>query len=334
MAITSSITQKKKGLTGVSEETLSRLSQYESGYRQSDRVSGLYNQWEQLKGQKPGEYQSKYQQQLDALYEQLTNRPQFSYDLGSDALYQQYRDQYQRQGQLAMQDTMGQAAALTGGYGSSYAATAGSQAYQGYLSQLNDRVPELYQQAYQRYQDAGTALENQYALTQNADAGDYAKYRDMVGDYYTDLSSAYDAYYNENTFDYNQYANALDYWQGKAGQENSDYWTQADYEEAQRQYNQSLALQQAQLAEQRRQSNATLAFNQAQLEHQKKQDRRTYYLNLLESDYMPPLSQSLNQTLTEAKQLLADEGMDAVFEFLDSRTLGQTDTMAILKRLK
>jgi hypothetical protein len=33
---------------------------------------------------------------------QIQNRPAFSYDVNSDALYQQYKDQYIRQGKLAM----------------------------------------------------------------------------------------------------------------------------------------------------------------------------------------------------------------------------------------
>lgn len=54
-----------------------------------------------------------------------------------------------------MQDTMGQAAALTGGYGNSYAQGVGQQAYQGYLQQLNDNVPQLQAQALQTYQVGG-----------------------------------------------------------------------------------------------------------------------------------------------------------------------------------
>lgn len=57
---------------------------------------------------------------------------------------------------------MGQASALTGGYGSSYAQNVGQQAYQSYLHQLGDMVPELYQLAYDRYRDKGDALYKTY----------------------------------------------------------------------------------------------------------------------------------------------------------------------------
>ena len=79
----------------------------------------------------------------DDILNQLKNK-KFSYDINGDALYHQYKNQYAQQGKLASQDTMAQAAAMTGGYGNSYAATAGNQAYQGYLTKLNDVIPELY----------------------------------------------------------------------------------------------------------------------------------------------------------------------------------------------
>ena len=60
------------------------------------------------------------------------NRKEFSYDLNGDMLYQQMKDQYQVLGKTAMQDTMGEAAALTGGYGNTYAQSVGQQTYDEY----------------------------------------------------------------------------------------------------------------------------------------------------------------------------------------------------------
>ena len=85
---------------------------------------------------KPGEYTSKWQQQLDAAMDKILNREAFSYDLNGDALYRQYKDRAVKNGRLAMMDTMGQAAAMTGGYGSSYAQSAGQQAQKRVLRQL------------------------------------------------------------------------------------------------------------------------------------------------------------------------------------------------------
>lgn len=112
---------------------------------------------------------------LSDLYSQIMNRQQFSYDVGSDPLYQQYRDRYLQQGQTAMRDTMGQAAALTGGYGSSYAQGVGQQAYDRYVQGLNDKIPELYSAAYSRYQDEGNNLMQQYALAKDKEDTEYSR---------------------------------------------------------------------------------------------------------------------------------------------------------------
>ena len=98
----------------------------------------------------------------DEALEAYLNREDFQYDLNGDALYQQYKNQYQELGRNAMEDTMGQAAALTGGYGSSYAQNVGQQAYNSYMQQLGDVVPELYQLAYDRYQNKGDQLYKTY----------------------------------------------------------------------------------------------------------------------------------------------------------------------------
>ena len=122
-----------------------------------------------------GEAQPSYAQQMDELFGQIMNREPFSYDLNGDALYQQYKDKYMSQGKLAMQDTMGQAAALTGGYGNSYAQTVGQQAYNQYLGGLNDIVPELYALARDRYDAEGNALLNQYSLLADRENTEYSR---------------------------------------------------------------------------------------------------------------------------------------------------------------
>ena len=110
-----------------------------------------------------------YQQQADSLLEQINNRPAFSYNAETDPMFQSVKNQYVHQGQRAMQDTMGQAAGLTGGYGSSYAQAVGNQAYNEYLTQLNAQIPVLAQQARAAYDAEGQDLRDRYALALNAD---------------------------------------------------------------------------------------------------------------------------------------------------------------------
>lgn len=103
-----------------------------------------------------------YVDQLNSLYDQIMNRKPFKYDLNGDLLYRQMADRYTQLGKTAMRDTMGQAATLTGGYGNSYAQQVGNQAYQQYLTALNDQVPNLYEQAYNVWLNEGNQLLQQY----------------------------------------------------------------------------------------------------------------------------------------------------------------------------
>ncbi len=88
---------------------------------------------------------AQWEEQIQTLMDELENRKPFSYDPEADALYQQYRDQYQKAGKLAMEDTVGVASALTGGYGSTYAENSGMASYGQYLDKLNEVLPELYE---------------------------------------------------------------------------------------------------------------------------------------------------------------------------------------------
>lgn len=102
--------------------------------------------------------------QLNALYGQIMGRGPFKYDMNADPLYKQMAAKYVQMGQQAMMDAMGQAATLTGGYGNSFAQNAGQQAYQQWLTSLNEQVPSLYQQAYNVWGNEGERLLQLYEL--------------------------------------------------------------------------------------------------------------------------------------------------------------------------
>lgn len=137
---------------------------------------------------KPGDYQSKYQGQIDQVMQNITNRKPFQYDVNADALYQQYKDRYTQMGRQAMQDTMGKAAALTGGYGNTYAQNAGQQAYGAYMQGLTDKIPELYQLALDKYDRDATLEKEKYSLLKDADATDYGRWGDRLSQWNTDRS--------------------------------------------------------------------------------------------------------------------------------------------------
>ena len=169
-------TTGKQVLSGVSDETSDRLYALEQGYVPSDEVKAAQAERDSVAAARPDAYQSSFEEELLRLYDELVQRPGFSYDLAGDPLYWQYRDSYTRQGRLAMEDTMGRAAGLTGGYGSTYSQAAGQQSHHGYLQGLHDRIPQLYELALSRYAREGQELKDQYGLLRDLEAEAYGRY--------------------------------------------------------------------------------------------------------------------------------------------------------------
>ncbi|MBQ7974350.1 MAG: hypothetical protein IJ300_01505 [Clostridia bacterium] len=200
-----------------------------------------YNEWVQEYEQNnpKEEYQSKYDTQIDALLNEILNRDDFSYDAMNDPLYQQYAKMYQREGDRAMKETMAEAAAGAGGM-NTYAITAAQQANSYYNSQLNDKIPELYQLAYEMYLNDKESKVQDLGILQNMDATQYNRYRDTINDYYADKNFAYGAYqdaiqqgnwqtnYNYNSALDNRTFNYNDYWANKEFDYN-DYWANKEY---------------------------------------------------------------------------------------------------------
>lgn len=201
------------------------LEQYESTLgekperTEGERTTAAFDKMMGFEGTRPGPYESGYRAQMDEILGQLADREGFSYNPEEDQLYKNYRDQYLRLGNRAMQDTMAQAAGLTGGYGNSYATGAGQQAYQDYLSRLNERMPEMYQMAYERYKDQGDDLYNRLNALHGLDTTDYGRFRDAVGDWETDRDWWTRRYDTESGLDMDRYAQDLAAWQA-----DRDYW--------------------------------------------------------------------------------------------------------------
>ena len=231
---------KKKVETTAAAGEQSTLAQ-STAYTPSATVQQAQQQLQTQLAQKPASYQSPWQTQLNDVMDRILNREKFSYDMNGDALLQQYKDSYTRQGKMAMMDTMGQAAALTGGYGNSYAQQAGQQAYQGYLQQVNDKIPELYQLALDMYNREGDALYDQASLLGAQEEMAYGRYRDEVGDWEAGLDRAQNQYYTERDFDYGKFSDdrAYEYQQGRDAVADAQW--QAEFDEAVRQYEESKA---------------------------------------------------------------------------------------------
>ena len=174
---------------------------YTSQY--GDTISDLLNQ--QLNygsysysGTKPT-YTNRYDTQIQNLLGKIENREEFSYDPETDPLYSQYRKQYTREGQRATANALAEAAAASGGIPSSYASTAAGQAGNYYAAQMTDKIPELWQLAYQKYMNDQNLLYSDLSAFQGAEQSDYDKYLNELTQYNTDRS-----------FNYNQLLDEID----------------------------------------------------------------------------------------------------------------------------
>lgn len=210
---------------------------YTAPYRQSDSVIRAQQAVQAQQNLKPDQYQPRWQDQLDAMMGQIQNRPAFQYDVNADALWDQYKDQYLNQGRQAMMDTMGQAAAMTGGYGNSYAQTVGQQAYQGYLQGLNAKIPELYQLALGKYQMEGDNLLNQYGMMADVEGQEYGRYMDALNQYYAELDRLQGIYDSERNYDYGMWADNRDFGYAQYRDQVADQQWQAQWDENIRRYN-------------------------------------------------------------------------------------------------
>lgn len=135
-------------------------------------------------------WENPYSDQQKAALDAVTNREAFSYDPTQDVAWQNARKQYLREADRATQDTMGQAAGLTGGMPSTAAMTAASQAGDYYRGQLNDRMADYQNMAYDRYLNDANLDFNTLDAINNMSESDYAKFMDMVNNNYNKLNAA------------------------------------------------------------------------------------------------------------------------------------------------
>jgi hypothetical protein len=148
-----------------------------------------------------------WEQKLLEAAQSIYDRKDFEYDPEKDELYKSYAGAYSRAGEMAMRDTVGKSAALTGGYGNSYAQTAGQQVYGKYMDELSDKIPELWQAAYDRYDSETDSMYDKLSMAaQMVDF--YGEDKDKTGDEVTveDAPGDDDENTDETTFSRYEYA--------------------------------------------------------------------------------------------------------------------------------
>ena len=187
-------------------------------------------------------YNNQYAEQQQALLDAIINRPDFSWSKEEDPQWSSYKKSYLREGDRATANALGQAAAASGGRPSTAAVTAATQAGDYYATQLNDIIPTLYQQAYDRYlNEYNMSLQDLNAVN-NQEQLDYAKYLDQLGQYNTDRNFAFNQYLSDFDILQNQLSalqgqDSVDYnrWMDKVGLYREDQQLQREEALAQQQ---------------------------------------------------------------------------------------------------
>ena len=249
---------------------------------------------------------TSYSDQIDAMIAKIQNRDAFEYDVDSDMLFQQYLASSMASGKTAMQDTMGQAAALTGGYGSTYSTSVGNQAYNAYLQDAYNNLPEYYQMAMEAYQMEGEEMYNQLAMLSDADSREYERlfnaysvnnenaqdiYNKAYGEWQDSVSNAfnsaglqlqehgqlYDQAYNtykalqdnaQNMYnnEYTQWADEVNNAYKYAGMLNSDYWNNEEMTQRRDEFKSEMDYKYKALEQEQNQFNESMAFEKEQLQ--------------------------------------------------------------------
>lgn len=220
---------------------------------------------------------TSYTDKMNSIMNQIMNRDKFSYDVDTDPLFQQALAASMNSGKQAMQDTIGQASALTGGYGSTYATSAGNQAYNAFIEDAYNNLPQYYNMARQAYQAEGDEMYKQYSMlsaedekefNRNITAYDatyahrnqvyneaYNQHRDSINDAYNmanlqisehgqKVSDAYNYYSATSDYANNLYEREYTEWADKTNMvlkewelANTNYWSQTNFDEGVRQFN-------------------------------------------------------------------------------------------------
>lgn len=182
-------------LPGVSDATRHAITEAGAGAKlPADRLNRALTELRGVIDSQPEKFRSSYLNELSGVMNGILGRKAFRYDIALDPMYRMYRDRHISAGRKAMEDSMGRSAALTGGYGSSYSASAGQQAYNEQLERLNDRIPELYAISRDAYDAEGDRLMQQYEMLSGAYQREYGAYQDEFDRWLSERRLAEDRY--------------------------------------------------------------------------------------------------------------------------------------------
>ena len=276
---------------GMSDTTQQQLQKSQAGYQPNEAVQTAQQNMQNVQNMRPQTYNSKYSGALDSILAEIQNPKPFKYSFNDDELFKYYADLETQNAKKANINAQGQAAALTGGYGNSYGAAAGAQAYQEALLPLYERGMQLAQFARDNYDKDQQRPYDQLAALQGMDESDYGRYRDTMSDWRQDEQNARDVYENERNFGYNEYVDALNNALNIGKMESDSF--RADQDEAYRrdtfqqsinEFNATNELDWAQLEEKKREYDAGLTEEQRQYDQKVAMQ---YALAILQNGQIP-----------------------------------------------
>ena len=216
--------QTESPVKGVTQEVYTQMTEQ---YKPSDNVSNAWAAIESLQQQLKGD--TKYGEDLDKIVADLMNRPAFQYDVEKDPLFQQMLASQKEAGEKAMEDTVARSAALTGGYGNSWAQSAGQQAYDQQIRAAYDQLPQYYQLAMNAHNMETEELMRKYSLLSEADQKEF----DRLMTEYGLATDAYDRLYQQDRTGFEDRKTTA---QQLAGMMSSDYWNNLQQEFAKEQF--------------------------------------------------------------------------------------------------
>lgn len=162
--------------------------------RRSDDLLGQIGSFGSFSYDEAPTYENAFAQQQKDLLDRILNREDFSWSKETDPQWSSYKKSYLREGDRATANALAQASAASGGRPSSHAVNAATQAGDYYATKLNDVIPTLYQQAYERYLDEYNMKLKDLNTVNQQEQLDYAKYLDRLGQFNTDRGFAYQNY--------------------------------------------------------------------------------------------------------------------------------------------
>ncbi len=162
--------------------------------RRADDLLGQIGSFGSFSYDEAPTYENAFAQQQKDLLDRILNREDFSWSKETDPQWSSYKKSYLREGDRATANALAQASAASGGRPSSYAVNAATQAGDYYATKLNDVIPTLYQQAYERYLDEYNMKLKDLNTVNQQEQLDYAKHLDRLGQFNTDRGFAYQNY--------------------------------------------------------------------------------------------------------------------------------------------